>query len=70
MATKNVSVPIKKTTHHGKSCNLFIFSDNKLQEELLKTTQLVYIEQDGKGMVGPYHLSQSNIVLVLSLQLS
>lgn len=25
--------------------------DNKLQEELLKTTQLVYINQDGKGMV-------------------
>lgn len=29
----------------------FCFSDNKLQEELLRTTQLVYSYKDGKGMV-------------------
>lgn len=38
----------------SKSSYIYLFcflSDNKLQEELLRTTQLVYSYKDGKGMV-------------------
>ena len=46
-------IGLKAATNHCFT----VFSDNKLQEELLKTTQLVYINQDGKGMVSALYMS-------------
>ncbi|XP_052705976.1 uncharacterized protein LOC128181564 isoform X1 [Crassostrea angulata] len=58
---KKNAVEEKRRSYHmraGVSCESHIkgyydenLSDNKLQEELLRTTQLVYSYKDGKGMV-------------------
>ncbi|KAK3593957.1 hypothetical protein CHS0354_040690 [Potamilus streckersoni] len=43
--------PVQLLPPRLQELDFFKNADNKLQEELLKTTQLVYIKEDGKGMV-------------------